>query len=504
MGAAQIRQMAVFRADASPAVGGGHVMRCLALAEALTGAGWSCGFAAHSGTLDTVPTLPGSGHDWLVLDGDEVDEATWLARRWPGGCDLLAVDHYGRDSHFERAARPWAKRILVIDDSADRAHDCDLLLDQTPGRKAEDYAELVPGHCRMLLGPDYALLRPQFTARRKAALAGREEGGPVRRILVNLGATDPDNVTGIILEGIARSGVDAAVDVVLGATAPHLSRVQGVTARMRQDVSVHVAVDDMAALVIRANLAIGAAGSASLERCCLGLPTLMVVLAENQRTIAAELERAGAARCLGWHANLGADRIAEAIASICSDELGRREIAKRAAAICDGRGTTRVLLALLKPEAARDGTSVDLRLADMADCDTLLRWQSDRRTRRFSRDPAAPGPAEHRLWMEDCLADPNRLLMVILHGGEPAGALRLDRRGRPQAFEVSILVAPEEYRLGIAVAALALARKLMPAATFHAELLPGNEASRALFRRAGYWQSEGHYLSEPHKCGRVP
>ncbi|MBY0431842.1 MAG: hypothetical protein K2Q10_11635, partial [Rhodospirillales bacterium] len=111
---------AVFRADAEPAIGGGHVMRCLTLADALAARGWRCHFACRPGTPEMVLALAASGHAVVPL-ADPSPAA--LAARWPAGCGLLVVDNYGLDAAYERACRPWAGRILVFDDLADRPHD---------------------------------------------------------------------------------------------------------------------------------------------------------------------------------------------------------------------------------------------------------------------------------------------------------------------------------------------------------------------------------------------
>ena len=148
---------AIFRADASPKIGGGHVMRCLTLADELRRRGWTCAFATRPGAEETVPSLASSGHVVFHLSGEEQDEAREIEKGL-GECALLVADHYGRDEKFETAARQFASRVFVIDDLADRAHDCDFLLDQTYGRQFSDYAGLVPGGAKLLMGTDYALL----------------------------------------------------------------------------------------------------------------------------------------------------------------------------------------------------------------------------------------------------------------------------------------------------------------------------------------------------------
>ncbi len=334
---------AIFRVDAAPAIGGGHAMRCLTLADALAEAGWTCGFAVREGTLETVPALGRSRHAVRTLEGKEGDEPSALAGHWAGGADWLIVDHYGRDARFERDCRPWARRIMAIDDLADRPHGCDLLLDQTLERREADYLGLVPEGRQFLLGPRYALLRPAFAAIRQTALARRRAEGPVRRILISLGAADAANVTGRVLEGIALSDIDAEVDVVLGAGAPHLNTVKALAGRLPQRIELHVDTPDMAGLMTRADIAVGAAGSTSWERCCLGLPTLLLVLADNQREAARRLIAAGAAAPLGDPGDIPRNGLQSAVMRFVEDRAQCRSISQAAASFTDGEGTARVL-----------------------------------------------------------------------------------------------------------------------------------------------------------------
>jgi UDP-2,4-diacetamido-2,4,6-trideoxy-beta-L-altropyranose hydrolase len=333
----------VFRVDASPAIGGGHVMRCLALADAVAERGWRSTFACRDGTVETVPALGRSGHRVLTLTGPPESEPAALAERCAEGADLLAVDHYGRDADFERACRPWAKQILVIDDLADRTHDCNVLIDQTLDRRARDYEGLVLDSCRLLLGPSYALLRPGFAAAREKALGRRAKATRVGRILVSIGATDPHNLTAVALTGIQESGVDAEVDVVVGPADRSRAAIESGAAKSVSALAVYTDAEDMAGLMARADIAIGAAGSTSWERCCLGLPSLVVVAADNQRQIAAALERHEAAIVLGWHGNVTARKVAGGLAAICADPEIRSALSARAAEICDGRGASRLV-----------------------------------------------------------------------------------------------------------------------------------------------------------------
>lgn len=468
-------------------------MRCLALAEALMTDGWTVGFACSRESTEVMAALRTGRYDVLALGGGP--EPAALARRWPQGCDLLIVDHYGRDATFERDCRPWAERILVIDDLADRPHDADILLDKTHGRDAADYEPLVPPQCIVLTGAMYALLRPAFTASRVGALAQRDSRcGKVGRILVCFGTSDPDNATGVALEGVRRAGLDAEVDVVLGAKAPNLEAVRR-QLRALPRANLLVDAEDMAELMASADLAIGAGGGTSWERCCFGLPTLMVVIADNQRRVARALQEAGAVLELPPEAA----PIAGVLVDLAADPGRLAAMSEAARALCDGTGTDRVLRAIAV-ERSKDGHQVWLRPAKLDDAHTVFRWQCRPETRRHFHNPEAPTWEEHRAWFAGRVADDSQSLLMIQYRGKSAGVVRLDAVADLEGvFEVSILIEPEHYRLGLGQAGLALLRHRFPAAELRARVLSDNRASHALFRTAGYRELKpGHYVNVPH------
>lgn len=306
-----------FRTDASIQIGTGHVMRCLTLADALAARGAGCQFIcrAHEGNL--IDFIRGKGYvtHALPVPGAEVTTSNLAHARWLGATqaqdteacapilaaqapDWLIVDHYALDADWERALEPHYRQLMVIDDLADRPHACDLLLDQTFGRDAADYRALVPADCKLLCGSQYALLRPEFAALRTYSLQRRTRPA-LRELLITMGGVDKDNATAQVLQALRTCPLpaDCQITVVMGATAPWLDEVFTQARDMPWPTRVRVGVSDMAQLMADSDLAIGASGATSWERCCLGLPTIMLVLAENQRKIAEELCETGAA-CL--------------------------------------------------------------------------------------------------------------------------------------------------------------------------------------------------------------
>ncbi|HRQ61258.1 MAG TPA: UDP-2,4-diacetamido-2,4,6-trideoxy-beta-L-altropyranose hydrolase, partial [Alphaproteobacteria bacterium] len=265
-------------------------------------------------------------------------------------CDLVVVDHYGLDAAYERPARTWAKRIVVIDDLADRHHDCDVLIDSTFGRNSSDYKSLVPVHCKILCGANYAMLRPQFAALRAQSLARRATLSSPPRVLISLGSTNVGNVTGKVLAALESYTAPLSLDVVMGSGAAHLDDIKTGT--------LHIDTPNMAALMASADIAIGAGGTTSWERCCLGLPTILIELADNQSLIASSLHDAGAVLNIGLLNDLTAQKIHAALDDILNNAAKREAMIKTASAICDGRGTERILPLLYPPRKTKTGQQI--------------------------------------------------------------------------------------------------------------------------------------------------
>lgn len=341
----------VFRADASITIGSGHVARCATLASELTARGAEVHFLCRE--------MPGHYGDWLEQRGFsvrrlygedvEIDDDITQCRTALGEIgivDWLAVDHYGLGAHWESALRPMAKNIFVIDDKADRAHDCDLLLDQnfTIGT-ANPYAGLLPPDAKRLLGPHYALLRPEFASARTTALP---RGGSVSRVLVCFGGSDPQRHTVATLLALrAFASRLERIDVVVGPANPDREAIAAACAELPGAV-LHSPANDMAALLASADLAIGAGGAMNWERACLGVPTLAFCIAENQSRLLAALFEAGCA--IGQESLQKPDEqlIGRWINCMLESPSLLRGLAQRSASLVDGLGAQRVANALLE------------------------------------------------------------------------------------------------------------------------------------------------------------
>lgn len=316
-------------------------MRCLTLASALRDKGNDIWFACHAQTLDTIPILRDSNYNLIELPSSE-HEHQHLRSSLPH-IEWLVVDHYALDAAWMSKLRGWAGHILAIDDLANRPLDCDILLDQTLGREVDDYRPHTPSHCEFLLGPRYALLRPEFAAARAEHLAQRRypTAGPTK-VLVAMSATDPDNATEFVLEALDRVAKDIEVITVLGSAAPYLDAVRRRARTLSHSTKVLTDVSDMATLMVEADIAFGANGTSSWERCCLGLPSITIELADNQRKIGAALSEAGAIHFLGRLPELSADRLTQEFTQFISDPERMARMSRIAGQLCDGKGAVRV------------------------------------------------------------------------------------------------------------------------------------------------------------------
>jgi UDP-2,4-diacetamido-2,4,6-trideoxy-beta-L-altropyranose hydrolase len=284
------------RADASLRMGTGHVMRCLALADTLRGRGASVSFLCrqHDGHLCdliesqgfAVSRLAASDGSWQT----DADQCCAEIGRMGTAVDLLIVDHYALDKLWEQALRPLVRRILVIDDLANRPHDCDLLLDQNLHDSPESrYLGLIGESTRRFIGPRYALLRPEFNIN-----PARERDRGLHRLLVFLGGVDPTHEAGKVVEALRALGSEAPqTKLVLGPVNPDGAELRE-AARGIDALSVIGTTTSMASLICEADLGVGTCGVAAWERCILGLPALVVVNAENQRDDAQILHSLGA------------------------------------------------------------------------------------------------------------------------------------------------------------------------------------------------------------------
>ncbi len=348
----------VFRTDATFQIGSGHFMRCLTLAKELSLRGSRCTFITRNLPEFLRKALVANGFSHIELpihsglkSADGLMHSSWLGVSQSVDAlevvqvmnnlrsDWLVVDHYSLDYRWEGIISELVKKILVIDDIADRRHDCDLLLDQNlyidPSYR---YKDKVPIDCKLLLGPKYSLLRKEFEWLHKVA---KPKIGSVRKVVVFFGGVDKDNFTQVAINALEQiNNQDIEVDIVIGTQHPNREEIEKLCKSLQY--TCHIQTENLAEIFAKADLGVGAGGSSSWERCCLALPTLQVSLAENQIAISDVLNQFGACLYLGKAEDISVEKLLEQIKFIIEDESKRSEMSKIAYSLVDGLGVKRV------------------------------------------------------------------------------------------------------------------------------------------------------------------
>ena len=503
----------VFRVDSSSDIGTGHVVRCTTLAKQLRDRGLDCQFVCRELDGNLIESIRGQGFSVRALqqthnvamdtqaDLHAPAHAAWLGTDWRTDADQtiaalsgdkldwLVVDHYALDAHWEAVLRPHATKIMVIDDLADRNHECDLLLDSSLLPEMEQrYVGLVPARCAVLVGPSWALLQPEY-----GDLHPRTPPrlGPIQRILISFGGVDQHNITGMAVAAVlALQRDDIAVDIVLSSRSPHAATVR---AQVEQcpNITVHDYVPCLAPLMLKADLALGAGGMTSWERCCLGLPAIVVTLADNQRFIAGELDRVGMVQWLGRVGAVTALEMEQALQVAVDGPCAIEPWSRRCLALLDGQGACRV--ASILPLNAR--TPLCARPARLTDEARLLRWANDPLVRQRSFNSKAITKADHRRWFYGRLRNCDRSKTYIVETQDEltVGVVRFDDTGSGWEIGISIDAAARGRRLGARVLESAMdeLRALLPQASLFGKVKHENTQSQALFASLGFVRKAG-------------
>jgi len=343
------------RVDSGIEIGIGHMMRCYALAEILKMdfdvyflsrklKGNICDFIAKKGyKVYYLPTknqnkkqnkFSKSNNKTIEKD---VLETMKILTNYNDKPSWLLVDHYDLDILWESNLRKSVKKIIVVDDLANRKHDCDLLLDQNLYEQMNKrYTGLVPKNCKKLLGPKYTLLRSEFSKLRKT-LTKRKK---LQNILVSFGGSDPRNETAKVLQAIkSLNGKSFTVDVVVGSINPHKEKIRQMCSSI-PNTTFYSNVDDIGELMSKAHLAIGAGGSTTWERCCLGLPSIVSIISDDQAEVIKLLAKKNCVINLGNFQNLTHYDYVEAIKSMNNKTIAK--MSSNCMKIVDGLGCFRV------------------------------------------------------------------------------------------------------------------------------------------------------------------
>ena len=347
-----------FRTDASAEIASGHFMRCVTLADELKKKGAKIRFLSKNLPLHLIKILKQKGFEYVALnicanieEIDDLAHSSWLGtsqaqdaratiealadqRLW----DWVIVDHYALDGRWETMVHARTKRLMVIDDLADRQHNCEILLDQNFYLDMQSrYIGKIPTQCRLLSGPRYSLLREEFRTLREEV---KPHLGDIKRVLVFFGGVDGDDYTSLAIEALAELNSELIVDVVIGIQHPNREKIKN--ACFKYDYNLHIQTKYIGYLMAEADLAIGAGGSSSWERCCLGLPSLLVALAEHQIDIAKSLDYIGGCIYLGTKNAINSTSIKQAIIRLLDNPGRTAALSRQAFSITDGFGAYRV------------------------------------------------------------------------------------------------------------------------------------------------------------------
>lgn len=508
----------LFRVDASARMGIGHLMRCLTLADALRKRGVQIHFVCreHNGNLIALlqeKAIPVTAISTLAIDDTtrREDYSAWLDVTQAEDAeqtievlngekpDWLVVDHYSLDVEWEQRLRPHVRKLMVIDDLANRPHECDVLLDQNySSGGARRYVGLVPDACKLLVGPRYALLRPEYAAYRQTA---RARDGKVRGVLVFFGGSDLQNMTGLALEALSKAELrHLEVDVVIGVNNPHretLTKQVGARAHAK----IYDARPHLADLMAKADLAIGAGGATTWERMCLGLPTVVISLAENQRPASEALTKAQLIHYAGHFSDVETDHLARQLQQLSHDVERLTALSAQSQLHVDGLGTLR-LVEVLRPSATDE---IRLRPACEEDIVFYYNWANDPYVRKNATNTTSIPWVTHQTWFKDKLHDVNSRMFVLEVSGLPVGQIRFDMQAGEACIDYSLdmIVRGRGWGSRLVAIGAALMQKI-ERVPLRAEVKAGNEASRSIFLEMGFTETSSRLGGEYRSFYRNP
>lgn len=478
----------LIRVDASIWIGSGHVMRCLVIAKELKSAGYDVTFCCLPQNGDLIVFIENRGFKVISLTPSnleytpisDTDYTGWLQRTIDEDvadfkslvdhANIVITDHYAIGKQWQQQIRAhYNCKIVAIDDLV-RKHDADLLIDQTLGRNVNEYSNV----SKALTGSKYAILEPRFSKLRSFAYQRNVDKNKIK-ILISMGAIDRFNLSLKVMK--ALSPIDNIfITVLLGKNSPHYLEVLSYCRKYKSINHIDFS-NNMAELMLQHDIAIGAPGTTSWERCCLGLPSILIPVAENQEDNCKALVHANAV--------IKVDRkeISSQLLSAYKILINKyTEYHHNNMQICDGLGTYRVVEAIVKLMKHR----VKLRHATFSDTDLTYRWQSLPEIRKYFKNSNIPSYSEHSTWMEKTISSKDVELFIISDGSNDVGSLRIDKKPNFSEAEISILIAPEYHGKGYGKLALDTLKKNFSGYTLNAFVQKDNKASQNLFEKSGF------------------
>ncbi len=471
------------RVDASAETGLGHVMRCRNLAAELRERGADVVFLAPDGSASAKSLLQGDGYRVASLPPaiGEADDAQQSLRALESGADAIVLDHYGLGEIWERAVRTGVGQVLALEDIATRRHDVDVLVDQNYSLSfAEKYKGLIPATARTYFGPRYALLSRDY---RHGAPVEKPRRDGAKRVLISFGGTDAGDVTGQVFAALSGDAfTDIEYDVVIGNSYPHRTALAAAVAR-RTGSRLHVQLPTLAPLLGSVDLAIGAAGVSAWERFSLGVPTILISLADNQFPASRDLDTSGIAVHLGRAKTLDPAALRDAVRHLRDDDTLRARMALQGQLLVDGFGARRIA-EVLHPTP---GESLRLRKATMDDIGYVFDLSNMPDVRAQSLSSREITWPEHKAWFAAKLSDAAAQVWVLDAGGLRVGQIRIDRRGADAYVSYSLDPIVRGRGWGLRLMELGLAT-IPPGSvgSVIGEVKPENQASRTIFERLGF------------------
>jgi len=479
----------LIRADASTAIGTGHVMRCLALAQAWQDAGGQAVFAMAESTPAVQSRLRAERCEIYPVSasiGTTEDLRQTIALAMGRACDWGVVDGYQFGSDYQRGLKAKNIRFLFLDDYGHSArYVADLVLNQNVSASPTLYSRK-ERYTQLLLGPRYAMLRREFKVWRDWK---RTIPPTCSRVLVMIGGSDDGNVTATVIHALGLLAVrELETTVVAGGSNPHFAELRDRAARSGLRIRVLDSVSNVGELMAEADLAVSAAGSTCWELCLLGLPSLVIDVADNQTAVARELHKRECAIHIG-NRKITAEAVAAGMASLIEAQEARQGLSRRARELVDGMGATRVVSSLRRQETLR------LRPVQNGDRRLLWEWANDPEVRAssFSSDPISW--ETHEAWFDEKLrssenADSRtRIFIAEDDAGAAVGQIRFDCRPDGD-WEVGLSLDKKMrgHGLGTQIIAAGVSEILKETAMarIHAHVKPGNLASAKSFERANF------------------
>jgi len=500
----------LFRTDASAQIGTGHVVRCCTLAEALFESGAQIHFVCRHLPRSLYNMLFAKGFEVSLLESSgfngELDDYVVPHSHWLGVSqgedaqatlgiikgdkqDWIIVDHYALDVSWEQQLRQVTKNIMVIDDLADRKHDCDLLLDQNFYLDQETrYLNFVPKTCQMLLGPGYALLRKEFAQQRSNATI---RTGDVKRILVFFGGVDlHDYTTQTILALSEIENISFTVDIVIGAEHPNQTHISNLCEQF--GYQLYVQTTRVAELMLNADLAIGAGGGAVWERACMMSPALSIPIAKHQIKQLEDLATTGILYTFDA-ATFDCENIKRHVLALIENHSLRHLLSSNSALLVDGRGAEKVARKL---SAA---IFVSVREAKLSDEQDLFLWRNHPNIRDVSFNKNEISPEQHSNWFRGVLANNDKVLLIGEFEGRSVGVVRFDVGDTAAEVSIYLIQKSENKGMGLSLlhsAELWLKKNKSHIKTIKASVIESNDISHRFFIRAGFQPVSRSYRKE--------